>query len=137
MSSVNSPHFNIHVGDELTFNVQPLLHEIRHALQTYIDTGEKSIIDLRSIPLAPGEEEKIINTLGRGEVIAKLDVLGPSECYETRYAGVWVVTHHNDDNNIIGRFIEVTDVPNILKSQDEDIVDALNALVTELGTDTS
>ena len=135
MSSINSPQFNIHTGNELTWNVEPLLHEIRHALQTYLDSGETSIIDLRSIPLAPGEEDTILNTLGQGEVHARLDVLGPSEIYETRYAGVWIVTHYNDDDNIISRFVEVTDSPDVLKSQREDVVDALNALVTELGTD--
>ena len=135
MSSVNSPRFNIHAGNELTRNVEPLLHEIRHALHTFLNTGETSIIDLRSIPLAPGEEETIINTLGQGEVRALLDVLGPSEIYETKFAGVWVVTHYNNDDNIISRFVEVTDSPDVLKSQREDVVDALNALVTELGTD--
>jgi hydrogenase-1 operon protein HyaF len=135
MSTVNSPRFNIQAGSELTRNVEPLLHEIRHALQTFLDTGETSIIDLRSIPLAPGEEDSIINTLGQGEVQALLDVLGPSEIYETKYAGVWIVTHYNDDDNIISRFVEITDSPDVLKSQREDVVDALNALVTELGTD--
>lgn len=135
MNSLNSPQFNIHSGNELTCNVEPLLHEIRHALKAYLETGETSIIDLRSIPLAPGEEETIINTLGQGEVHAHLDVLGPSEIYETKYAGVWIVTHYNDSDNIVSRFVEVTDTPDVLKSQREDVVDALNALVTELGTD--
>lgn len=135
MSSINSPQFNIHAGNELTRNVEPLLHEIRHAMQAFLDAGETSIIDLRSIPLAPGEEETIINTLGQGEVRALLDVLGPSEIYETKYAGVWIVTHYNDDDNIISRFVEVTDAPDVLKSQREDVVDGLSALVTELGTD--
>ena len=75
--SVKSP-FNIQIGDELTWNVQPILHEIRHALRTLLETGQASIIDLRSIPLAPGEEETILDTLGCGEVHAKLNALGPS-----------------------------------------------------------
>ena len=68
--------FNIQLGDELTQNVKPLLHEIKHALEGLIENGESSIIDLRSIPLAPGEEEKILDTLGKGEVSAQLDALG-------------------------------------------------------------
>lgn len=135
MSPAANPQFNIHVGDELTRNVEPILHEIRHALKKLLDGGEASIIDLRSIPLAPGEEETIIETLGRGEVEARLDVLGPSDIYETQYAGVWVVTHYNDSDSIVSRFIEVTEIPDVLKSQQEDIVHALNALVTELGTE--
>jgi hydrogenase-1 operon protein HyaF len=124
--------FNIQVGGELTQNVKPLLHEIKHALESLIENGETSIIDLRSIPLAPGEEEKILDTLGQGEVNAQLDALGKSEIIETKYAGVWVVTHYNDENNIISRFIEVTTIPNILSSQTEDIMAAYSSLTLDL-----
>lgn len=124
--------FNIHAGNEFTCNVRPILHEIRHALGKLLDSGETSIIDLRSLPLAPGEEEIIINTLGRGEVVANLDVLGPSEIFETRYAGVWLVTHFNEDESIVSRFIEVTEMPEVLRSQRRDIVRALASLETEL-----
>lgn len=113
--------FNIQIGDDLTWNVEPLLHEIRHALQELAESGKTGIIDLRSIPLAPGEEDKIVATLGEGEVQARIDALGPSEITETRYAGVWLVTHYNDEQEIIGRFIEITAMPDILRSQAEDI----------------
>ncbi|MEN8173224.1 MAG: hydrogenase expression/formation C-terminal domain-containing protein [Chloroflexota bacterium] len=124
--------FNIQIGDELTQNVKPLLHEIRHALENLIENNESSIIDLRSIPLAPGEEEKILNTLGQGEVKAQLNALGLSEVFETQYAGVWVVTHYNDENNIISRFIEVTAIPHILSSQTEDIMSAYSRITLDL-----
>ena len=124
--------FNIQVSDELTQNVKPLLHEIKHALDALIETGKTSIIDLRSIPLAPGEEDKILNTLGQGEVLAKLNTLGLSEIVETQYAGVWVVTHYNDEGNIISRFIEVTTMPIILCSQTEDILSAYSRITETL-----
>ncbi len=124
--------FNIQVGDELTQNVKPLLHEIKHALDNLIETGQTSIIDLRSIPLAPGEEDKILSTLGQGEVLAQLNALGLSEVIETQYAGVWLVTHYNDENNIISRFIEVTTMPEILCSQTEDIMKAYSSLSLDL-----
>jgi hydrogenase-1 operon protein HyaF len=137
MSEATAPastevRFNIQVGGELTQNVKPLLHEIKHALEGLIENGDSSIIDLRSIPLAPGEEEKILHTLGQGEVSAQLDALGKSEIIETRYAGVWVVTHYNDENSIISRFIEVTTIPNILCSQTEDIMAAYSGLTLDL-----
>ena len=135
VNPLHTEQFNIHAGNELTWNVKPILHEIRHALQKLVDAGETSIIDLRSIPLAPGEEQAILDTLGRGEVHARLDVLGPSEVYETRFSGVWLVTHYNDSDSIISRFIEVTEIPDVLKAQHEDIGHAVKALVTELGTD--
>ena len=135
MNPAGTPQFNIHAGNELTWNVKPILHEIRHALQKLLDSGETSIIDLRSIPLAPGEEDIIVETLGRGEVQARLDVLGPSDIYETRYTGVWLVTHYNDSDSIVSRFIEVTEIPDVLKSQREDVLNALDELATELGKD--
>jgi len=135
MNQANVPQFNIHVGTELTWNVKPILHEIRHALEKLLNSGESCMIDLRSIPLAPGEEETIINTLGRGEVHARLDVLGPSEVYETQFAGVWLVTHYNENDSIVSRFIEVTEMPDVLKSQPEDVAHSLDELVTELGTE--
>ena len=126
------PQFNIQIGNELTWNVQPILHEIRHALRRLYESSETGIIDLRSIPLAPGEEETIIDTLGCGEVHAQLNALGPSEIHETRFAGVWLVTHFNEENSVIGRFIEITRFPDILKSQSEDIAISLHELEEEL-----
>ncbi len=136
---MNTSPFNIHTGTELTWNVRPLLFEVRHALEELLDSGETSIIDLRSIPLAPGEEETILKTLGQGEVHARLSALGPSEIYETRYAGVWLITHYNEDEAIVSRFIEITKIPDILKSQQEDMSSALTELTQalesqELGT---
>jgi hydrogenase-1 operon protein HyaF len=124
--------FNIQIGDDLTWNVQPILHEVRHALKQLIDSGETTMIDLRSIPLAPGEEQKLIDTLGRGEVHAGLNALGPSEIIESRFAGVWLVTHYNEENSIISRFIEITEFPDILKSQREDMIAALDTLEQQL-----
>ncbi len=128
MSDPGAVKFNIQNGDDLTFNVKPLLHEVKHALDNLIETGHTTIIDLRSIPLAPGEEDKILNTLGQGEVKAQLNALGLSEVIETQYAGVWTVTHYNDEHEIISRFIEVTTMPEILCSQTEDIMAAYSRL---------
>lgn len=130
---INS-EFNIQTSNELTWNARPILFEVRHALEELLDSGQTSIIDLRSIPLAPGEEETIINTLGQGEVHASLSALGPSEIYETRYAGVWLITHYNEEKAIVSRFIEITKLPDILKSQTEDMSNALIALAHELET---
>jgi hydrogenase-1 operon protein HyaF len=131
----SNTQFNIQIGDALTRNVEPLLHEIRHALLNLADNGQTSAIDLRSIPLAPGEEDKIIATLGSGEAHARLDALGPSEIVETRYPGVWLVTHYNIEDEIVSRFIEITTVPDILRSQPEDIRQA-HAQLSEYLTQT-
>lgn len=124
--------FNIQASEQLTWNVEPLLHEVKHALDRLVAEGETSVIDLRSIPLAPGEEERILEILGCGEVVARLNVLGASDVVETEYSGVWVVTHYNDNEETIGRFIEVTRLPEILRSQAEDIAEASERLALRL-----
>ena len=132
MTDTAATPFNIQISDDLTWNVAPLLHEVKHALKKLIEDGEPSIIDLRSIPLAPGEENKILQTLGEGEVHVELDVLGKSAIYETHYSGVWVVTHLNNEDATVGRFIEVTTMPEILYSQEEDIKNAFDHLSEKL-----
>ena len=108
-----------------TGNVKPLMHEIRHALARLADGGGNTVIDLRGLPLAPGEELRIEEALGVGELSAELDALGRSTIVETAYPGVWLVTHWNTENEVVGRFIEVTHVPDLLRSQSEDIATGL------------
>jgi len=124
-------------GESLTHNVQPLLHEIRHALHEYLQSGESTVIDLLSLPLAPGEEDALLEELGRGEVQARLSALGPSEIIETRFPGVWVVTHRNSSEEVIGKFIEICDMPDLLRSQQEDIRLGLEQLRAQLGEATT
>lgn len=119
-------------GNIVTGNVMPLLHEVRHALQGLLESGRETIIDLRSIPMGPGEEELIAERLGRGEVQVRLSALGPSEIIETRYPGVWLVTHRNSDGEVIGRFIEVCAIPRLVTAQNEDIRAGLQLLGAQL-----
>ena len=115
-----------------TGNVSPVLHEVRHALQHLAETGEGSIIDLRSLPMAPGEEERIDAFLGEGEVSATITALGPTKIIETRFPGVWIVTHYNTAEEVMGRFIEVTTVLALLTTPSEDLEDSSLALVEAL-----
>jgi len=111
----------VRVTREFTGNVAPLLHEIRHALKALLETGQVTTIDLRSMPLAPGEEAHIEAALGRGEVTIKLNALGHSDIIESRYPGVWLISHHNTEGSVIGKYIEITLIPEILHAQTEDI----------------
>jgi hydrogenase-1 operon protein HyaF len=132
LGMTNTELFRVETGEELTRNVKPLLHEIRHALDALLDSGARSVIDLRSMPLAPGEEQQLLEELGRGEVNARLHALGPSEIIETRYPGVWLVVHYNNADEVIGKFIEICDVPEVLRSQQEDIREGLELLQAQL-----
>jgi len=109
-----------------------LLHEIRHAVQALLEDGQAAVIDLRGIPLGPGEEAHIEARLGRGEVQVQLNALGPSELVETRFPGVWLVTHYNSDGEVIGKFVEICFVPNLATAQRADIRAGLAALCAEL-----
>jgi hydrogenase-1 operon protein HyaF len=82
--------------------------------------------------LAPGEEERIEKTLGAGEVHAEVDALGPTLIQETSYPGVWLITHKNADDVVVARFIEVTWVPELLRSQPADIDAGIARLEEEL-----
>ncbi len=129
MSSLDAIAVNV---ETVTGNVEPLMHEIRHALKRLAAGGEGTVIDLQSLPLAPGEDERIEEALGRGEVSAELNALGQSLIQETAYPGVWLVTHRNNENAVVGRFIEVTRIPELLKSQQTDIEHGINRLDNEL-----
>jgi hydrogenase-1 operon protein HyaF len=113
-------------------NITPLLHEIRHALRRVAQGGEGTTIDLGSLPLAPGEEKRIEDLLGQGEVRAELNALGPTVVQETRYPGVWFITHRNTEQEVVARFIEVTRMPELLLAQSEDMRRAVSELDNKL-----
>ena len=102
-------------------NVRPLLNEVLHAIDRLLDTGEPTTIDLAGLPFGPGELEHLEATLGEGELAASLDALGTSRIRETAFPGVWWLEHRNAHDEIVGRYIEITHVPEILSSQDADI----------------
>lgn len=108
-------------GSAITGNVLPLLHEVRHALERLLSTGEETTIDLGSLPLAPGELDHIEAALGEGEVRAMLNALGPSEIRETRHSGVWLVTHRSATDEVMGRYIEIARMPAVLLAQEADM----------------
>jgi len=115
-----------------TGNVDPLLHEIRHALKRLANGEDGTVIDLKRLPLAPGEEERIEAVLGQGEVHAEVNALGPTSVQETTYPGVWLITHRNTEDEVVARFVEVTYMPELLKSQRADIESGLSKLESEL-----
>jgi HupH hydrogenase expression protein, C-terminal conserved region len=113
-------------------NVAPLLHEVRHGLARLLEDGQPAIIDLKGVPLAPGEEEGILKFLGAGEVDAELHTLGRSEIRESSYPGVWIVTHYDEQGDLKARFIEITRFPEILESQRIDMDEGLKRLQVTL-----
>ncbi|MCP5090148.1 MAG: hydrogenase expression/formation protein [Gammaproteobacteria bacterium] len=103
-------------------NVRPILNEVLHALDKLLDDDVPTTIDLAGLPFAPGELDQLEATLGTGELSARLDALGCSRIRETTYPGVWWIEHHNVHDEVVGRYLEVTRLPEILSSQDADIM---------------
>jgi len=113
-------------------NIRALLTEITARLEKLVINGETGMIDLNSLPLAPGEYELLRLTLGQGEVSARIEAIGPSEIIETRYPGVWWVTHYNVEGDIVADMIEITHIPEILMSQPADFSEGLELLKAQL-----
>jgi len=103
-------------------NVRPILNEVRHAIDKLLENNEPTTIDLAGLPFGPGELEHLEATLGTGELAAKLDALGTSRIRETAYPGVWWLEHRNAFDEVVGRYLEITHTPEILSSQDADII---------------
>ena len=103
-------------------NVRLIINEVLHAVDRLLETGEPTTIDLAGLPFGPGELEHLEATLGTGELSAKLDALGISRIRETAYPGVWWLEHRNAHDEIVGRYLEITRTPEILSSQDADIL---------------
>ena len=105
-----------------TGNVALILNEIGHALDRLIESGESTTIDLGSIPMAPQETAALDAVLGQGEVAATLEADGHSDVCESVFPGVWRITLRSAGGAVMARHIEVTRVPDILLSQDTDML---------------
>jgi hydrogenase-1 operon protein HyaF len=109
-------------------NTLPILSEVRHALARLIEAGEAKQIDLGAMPFGPGDEERLMALLGRGEVTATIDALGPTRIRESAFSGVWVVEYLNADGQRIALHLEIDEVPRMLRPQPGDLADGLAAI---------
>jgi len=105
-----------------------ILNEVHHALKLLAEKEQSTTIDLRSIPMAPGEEDKINDILGTGEIKVTLDSMGISEIIETGISGVWLITHYNLAQEVTGKFLEITRVPDLILTHPEDLKNGLSRL---------
>jgi hydrogenase-1 operon protein HyaF len=113
-------------------NALPVLHEIRHALERLVETGESRVIDLNAMPFGPGDERRLLELLGHGEIEARLNALGATEIRETAVPGVWLVDHRNAEGERLVLHVEIAEVPAILRTQAEDLREAVAALDARL-----
>jgi hydrogenase-1 operon protein HyaF len=101
--------------------VLALLHEIMVLLERLRDEGEPGAIDLRSMPMIPGDRERLQEVLGDGEVEAVIHSGGETRIRETGIPGVWWLEHHGADDEPVVEIIEITLVPDLLSSHEDDL----------------
>ena len=112
--------------------VSGVLREVAERLEALAERGECGVIDLKSLPLSSVHLQQLRERLGRGEVTAQLEILGPSEIWETRYPGVWWVRHLDVTDRVAAERIEITRVPDILSAALPDVVTAAQSLNDDL-----
>lgn len=105
-----------------------LITEISTLLSRLAETGEAGAVDLHSLPLSQNDRAELEAFLGQGEVNAKLSIAGTSEVRETKYPGVWWICHRGADDRITNEVIEITLVPEILKTHRDDLPIGLQRL---------
>jgi hydrogenase-1 operon protein HyaF len=111
-----------------TGNLDSVLSEIKFALQQLLQQKTSHCIDLRAMPWSPGEEARLEKFLGLGEVSVELNALGKSTFNETRFSGIWIVSHYNQEAELIGKLIEITYMPEMIFSQYDDVKNSLKKI---------
>ncbi len=101
--------------------VPAILSELHFKLTQLIETGSTDSIDLRTLPLFPGDYQQLKKCLGEGEVHVSLDAMGPSEIYETRFPGIWWISHFNQHDENVAEYLEITLLPALLESSLQDV----------------
>ena len=126
----------VHVESEpaLTGAAPAVLREIESMLVELIEYGSVGRIDLRSMPLSPADLDWLAGALGEGEVQASVDTMGPTDVMETGIFGVWWVRHYDEGGNVTADLIEVTQLPEMLKTHSADVRAGLARLREQMNT---
>ena len=129
MDSTTTPAVTLATAPALA---RAVLGEIAEALAKLAASGETTLIDLRSLPLAESDLAALSELLGHGEVHCELDVAGRSEVRETGTSGVWWIRHFSGSGDVIVDEIAVTRIPDILVTHPDDVAVAAERLATML-----
>jgi hydrogenase-1 operon protein HyaF len=105
-----------------------LLAELKDYLNRLADDGESNSIDLHSLPMTDADINELADHLGVGEVKATINSIGSSSIRETAYRGIWWVTHYGDDSQVLSELIEITRIPEILVTHEDEIRHSARAM---------
>ena len=110
-----------------------ILFEIHAHLQNLLTDGDGGIIDLRSLPaLNQASLGMLEKWLSVGEVSAVVSGVGKTEVRETTYAGVWWLVYRSQKGDIVTESIQIAEIPDVLKSQREDVELGIKRLTSVL-----
>ena len=102
--------------------IRAVVRRIEEALVLFLDRGQTGAIDLRALPqMGAATYLTLQETLGTGEVSATVSADIRVEVRETRYPGIWWLTHVNERGATVTEVIEITAVPAILRSHAADM----------------
>jgi hydrogenase-1 operon protein HyaF len=122
----------VHGSGGVSGNATALMNELEKLLDAFVQRGEVASVDLRSLPLTARDHDELREALGVGAVVVRVDAIGPSDARETRYPGVWWVTHFDDAGSVVAELIEITPVPQIVVAPMEDVAAGLARLRDDL-----
>lgn len=115
-------------GMENRAMVHSILLEIATLLESYLRTGERRELDLQSLPLTAQDQQVLQRELGVGEVTIRLNVMGESEIVETKFAGVWRVTHRDQEGRVTAEIVEIAAVPSIIEADSTEMQHAIDTI---------
>lgn len=127
----------VEVAGPSTGLAQAVVTELIEHLAVLANSGRLHVIDLTSLPMTGSDKSELERLLGKGEVSITLSTIGDSYIYETAFSGIWWIKHYSADDRLIAELIEVTPIPDIIKSHPDDIskaaIDLAKVIVDESG----
>lgn len=111
---------------------QRLLHELVERLGRLLEADEPSHLELTAMGLDGADYALLRETLGEGEILAEVSNGGPVSVMESGYAGIWWVSHLDEEGQVMSEFLEVSYCPEVLIAEMDVVADGLNALKARL-----
>jgi hydrogenase-1 operon protein HyaF len=109
-----------------------LLRELVEMLRRLIEEDTPGHIDLMTAGLDESGFDQLRKALGEGDIYAQVADIGMIDVVETGYAGIWWVSHKDEEGHPLAEFIEVSFCPEVLIADVETVTDGYNAFRAHL-----